>query len=110
MPVDTQQLQTLLDLLGVETLTKVRDSYIQDSQTKMVELRAAVEQQDLESVSQLSHSLKSASGNLSLNRLAELFAQMESQSNQGEASQLNELYQLADTEYQHSIEVLNNYF
>lgn len=110
MSVDIQQLTALVELLGVDTLTKVRSSYIQDSQTKMVELATAVEQGDTKTVEQLSHSLKSASANLSLTRLAELFAQMEAQANQNDDSQLATLYQQAHTEYQSSIEVLNKAF
>lgn len=99
MVVDQTQLNTLKDIIGRDTLLKVKRSYEEDSQAKLVTLEQAVNAGDLNHVEQLSHSLKSASSNLALISLASLFAEMERHASQGQAESLNTLFQSAQREY-----------
>ncbi|MBM6550603.1 Hpt domain-containing protein [Marinomonas ostreistagni] len=110
MAIDVPQLTTLLQILGDETLQKVRQSYLDDSQDKLPQLAAAIAAQDLAAVDHLSHSLKSASANLAMLELADVFAQMEAQASQGQSDQLAALYDSAMAEYQRSVSELNAAF
>ncbi|CUB03619.1 Hpt domain-containing protein [Marinomonas fungiae] len=99
MLVDHTQLKTLKDILGRDTLLRVKGSYEEDSQAKLNALEQAVNASNLEQVEQLSHSLKSASSNLALVSLTRLFAQMEASASQGQAEPLMTLLQNAQAEY-----------
>lgn len=106
MVVDHTQLKTLKDILGRDTLLKVKRSYEEDSQAKLVTLEDAVSTGNLEHVEQLSHSLKSASSNLALVSLAKLFAEMENHANQGQTTPLSTLLQQAKTQYPSALDEL----
>ena len=99
MAVDQIQLKTLKDILGSETLHRVKESYIEDSQPKLELLGNAVESLDFATIEQLSHSLKSASSNLALSELARLFANMEAAATQQEPSSLAALYDAVQVTY-----------
>lgn len=106
MVVDHTQLKTLKDILGRDTLLKVKHSYEEDSQAKLVSLEVAVSTGNLEHVEELSHSLKSASSNLALVSLASLFAQMEATASQGQAEPLSALFHSAKAEYPTALDEL----
>ncbi|MCO4785701.1 Hpt domain-containing protein [Marinomonas atlantica] len=103
MSVDHAQLKTLMDIIGRDTLSRVKQSYFSDSQTKLVNLKTAIEANDLHQVEQLSHSLKSSSSNLALATLASVFAHMESDASQGQAENLSNLYLSAVDEYEQAV-------
>lgn len=108
MAVDRTQLQTLIDIIGRETLVRVKESYIEDSQAKLIALGKAVAEKQLKEVDQLSHSLKSASANLALTSLADVFAQLELLSGQGQEEPLDALFEQANQEYQTALTELSN--
>ena len=110
MAIDSQQLTTLLEILGAERLALVRQSYLSDSASKMQALGQSVAEQDWHAVNQLSHSLKSASANLALLSLADLLAQMEAQSAQEQGDSMQRLYEAAQSEYDRSVAELNAAF
>ncbi|WP_417506887.1 Hpt domain-containing protein [Marinomonas gallaica] len=107
MSVDHAQLKSLMDIIGRDTLSRVKQSYFNDSQAKLVSLKTAIEEHDLYQVEQLSHSLKSSSSNLALSTLASVFAHMESDASQGQAENLSNLYQSAVDEYGQAIAELD---
>lgn len=108
MSVDHAQLKTLMDIIGQDTLRRVKHSYVDDSQTKLVALKNAVEQHDMQQVEQLSHALKSSSSNLALATLAHIFAQLEAIGAQRAEGNLAQLYDDAECEYQHAIAELDS--
>ncbi|MFD1382893.1 Hpt domain-containing protein [Rhodanobacter aciditrophus] len=110
MPIDTDQLQSLISILGKETLVRVRQSYLEDSEPKLAQLKQAVETNQLASVEQLSHSLKSASANMALSDLAKCFADMEHQAAQSHSDQLMTLYIKAESCYGQSVTALKEFF
>ena len=107
MSVDQTQLKTLLEILGKDTIRRVKESYIEDSHPKLDYLGKAITDGDFEAVEQLSHSLKSASSNLALSGVAEVFAQLEALATQQQASQLAALYQAAQTSYHQEVAELD---
>lgn len=107
MAVDHTQLKTLMDIIGLDTLGRVKQSYLSDSRTKIAELENAIENQDIKQVEHISHSLKSASSNLALSTLAGVFAQMESDAGQGQVENLSHLYQSAVHEYHQAVAELD---
>ncbi len=107
MAVDQTQLKTLQDIIGKETLQKVQRSYIEDSEPKLSALGDAIETEDFATIEQLSHSLKSASSNLALSGVAEVFAQLEALATQQQTSQLAALYQAAQASYHQEVAELD---
>ena len=107
MAVDQTQLKTLHDIIGKETLQKVQRSYIEDSEPKLLALGDAIKTGDFATIEQLSHSLKSASSNLALSGVAEVFAQLEALATQQQTSQLAALYQAAQTSYHQEVAELD---
>ena len=107
MAVDQTQLKTLQDIIGKETLQKVQRSYIEDSEPKLLALGDAIETGDFATIEQLSHSLKSASSNLALSGVAEVFAQLEALATQQQTSQLAALYQAAQASYHQEVAELD---
>lgn len=110
MALDTNHLKTLQDILGADILKKVRASYLEDSAPKIERLGEAIAQQDFTNVNTLSHSLKSASANLAMLELADIFAQLEAQASQEQNTNMTELYQAAVAEYQLAVSELNTAF
>ena len=110
MTIDSPQLTMLLDLLGVEKMQHVRESYLVDSAEKMSALGPCIQSQDWQAVYQLSHSLKSASANLALSDLAGLYAQIEAQSSTAQTDAIPALYEQAQEEYERSVIALKEAF
>ena len=110
MPIDTHQLQSLISILGANTLARVRQSYLEDSEPKLAQLKHAIDGQQFSEVEQISHSLKSASANMALGQLAAIFAEMEQQSAQGKPERLSDLYLQAEECYWLSVQALKDFF
>ncbi|WP_219701099.1 Hpt domain-containing protein [Marinomonas lutimaris] len=68
--IDHAHLDSLIQLLGKDTINAIRLEFVDDSTEKMVQLKQAWEKRDYQELRHVSHSLKSAS----LNMAMQLFA------------------------------------
>ncbi|WP_158541176.1 Hpt domain-containing protein [Marinomonas piezotolerans] len=110
MPIDTAQLQNLINLLGADMLQRVRQSFLEDSEPKIAQLKHAIAERDFAAIEQLSHSLKSASSNLALTELAAELAQLEAQATAHNDADFQRLYDNIESLYVQSVKALSDYF
>lgn len=75
--VDQDTLNTLIAMLDKNMVNEVRLVFEKDSQEKMASLESAWAQQDLVTVAEICHALKSSSGNLALLSLSKNFETLE---------------------------------
>ncbi|PYF78978.1 HPt (histidine-containing phosphotransfer) domain-containing protein [Marinomonas alcarazii] len=75
--IDHAHLNSLIQLIGKDTMNDIRLEFITDSQEKMALLFQAWDNEDYDTIKNIGHSLKSASLNMALRRLAEQFQQIE---------------------------------
>lgn len=76
--IDYDHLTSLVEVLGKETMNKIRVEFVDDSTEKMTLLLAAWEAQNNYDIREISHSLKSASLNMAMKDFAAQCQQMES--------------------------------
>ncbi|SBS24958.1 Hpt domain protein [Marinomonas spartinae] len=75
--IDQNALSSLITMLDKNMVNEVRLVFEQDCQEKMALLEFAWEQQDLATVAEICHALKSSSGNLALLSLSKDFEMLE---------------------------------
>lgn len=108
--LDHNHLNSLIDLLGRESIEQVWINYQEDSAQKMEALLQAWEQQDFFVLEALSHSLKSASSNMALSRLADSLKQLEEASIAGDVARAKHIIQILPELYSISVKEMNLYF
>lgn len=80
-------------------LKELIDLYIEDFGEKFVQLQKAVEQENLDQVKEIGHSLKGSSGNLSLPSLQEASYQMEMAGKEKNIEKAKKALTLLDQEF-----------
>ncbi|MGO2353536.1 MAG: Hpt domain-containing protein [Marinomonas foliarum] len=75
--IDHAHLNSLIQLIGKDTMNDIRLEFIADSQEKMALLFQAWHDKDYDTLKNIGHSLKSASLNMALRMLAEQYQQIE---------------------------------
>ena len=68
--IDHAQLDSLIELLGKDTINVIRLEFVEDSHEKMTQLEQAWEKRDYDELQHISHSLKSASLNMAMQAFA----------------------------------------
>lgn len=87
-------------------LKELIDLYIEDFGEKFVQLQKAVEQENLDQVKEIGHSLKGSSGNLSLPSLQEASYQMEMAGKEKNIEKAKKALTLLDKEFRQLNEFL----
>jgi HPt (histidine-containing phosphotransfer) domain-containing protein len=84
-PIDPRAIENLRDVLDgdPELLTELIDLFLGDAPMLMASLSAAVERQDIESLTQTAHSLKGSASNLGARGMAALCANLERRGRSG---------------------------
>jgi signal transduction histidine kinase/CheY-like chemotaxis protein/HPt (histidine-containing phosphotransfer) domain-containing protein len=78
--IDPLVLESLLELQAEgrpDLINELMELYISDTQARFTEMRAALKEQDAQSLQRVAHSLKGSSGNLGIRRMATLCAELE---------------------------------
>lgn len=83
-----------------EIIAELVQTYIEDAEPLMETIRQAVENQDVDSLCAAAHTLKSSSGNLGANAIAELSLQIETAGKNNEFAALTDLLPTLESEYQ----------
>ncbi len=80
-------------------LEKIIDLYLQESPKQLQTLKTAIDDDDVESVQKVSHSLKSSSANLGATGLSELCKQLEMNARQKSLLKASDLFAEIESEY-----------
>lgn len=106
--VDPDTITMLRDVMedGFEPLMQ---SYVDDSQHRIIELHTALESQDGEQVRRLAHSLKGSSGNVGALHVAELCLKLEEQGKDGVLNEAAELLSQVEQEFTHVSAIMLGY-
>ncbi|WP_353570546.1 response regulator [Candidatus Albibeggiatoa sp. nov. BB20] len=83
-----------------EIVAELVQTYIEDAEPLMVDIRKAIQQQDAANLSAATHTLKSSSGNLGANAIAEVTLQLETASKNNELAPVAGLLPALEQEYQ----------
>jgi CheY-like chemotaxis protein len=83
-----------------EIIAELVQTYIEDAEPLMETIRQAVENQDVDSLCAAAHTLKSSSGNLGANAIAEISLQLETAGKNNEFATLTDLLSALESEYQ----------
>ncbi len=97
--LDMSQISELKDLME-DAFTDLVDTYLTDSDDKIIKLRAALANQDATLSADISHSLKGSSANICAVDLSNLFKVIEDQARNNDLSQLENPLNAAQAEYQ----------
>ena len=82
----------LMDIMGDETLM-LFETFVMDSESKIIELKEHVAQQDEELIRRVAHSLKGSSRNVGATELADACEALEHAARNSELGQSEEFYQ-----------------
>lgn len=83
-----------------EIVAELVQTYIEDADPLMVSICQALQQQDADSLSAAAHTLKSSSGNLGANAIAEISLQFETAGKNGDLTAVVDLLPALEQEYQ----------
>lgn len=98
--LDRERLDSMGDLLGKEVMAEIIDIYKKDAAEKVAIIEQAIEKNDAGSVHINCHSLKSASGNVALDRMAELARCMEDLAKQGDLGLIRPWFEEMQREFE----------
>lgn len=108
--IDYDHLTSLIDVLGKDTMNKIRLEFIVDSTEKMALLFAAWEAQNDHDIREISHSLKSASLNMAMKAFAAQCQQIESPSKPQSQAERQAVMDSLPALHQASLTELEAYF
>lgn len=97
--LDMAQISELKDIME-DAFEDLVNTYLQDSESKLQALQAALESGDAVKVGELGHSLKGSSLNICAEPLSQFFKQIEDNGKQGNLEPIGELLSQANTEFQ----------
>ncbi|OUD13855.1 response regulator [Thioflexithrix psekupsensis] len=95
---------TLVELVGEdipELIVELTQTYQSDAEELMTQCRQAIAEKDAARIRHCAHTLKSSSGNLGLNKLAELCFSLEQCGRENQLADVESLFTELDTLYQH---------
>jgi len=96
--LDPEIVKELKDIMGQDFLL-LFTSYISDSENKITELKRAIQNEDIDQIYRVSHSLKGSSLNLGVIKIAELCNKIEMSAVHGDKRSFIDLVQSIDTEF-----------
>ena len=97
--IDMAQISELKDIME-DAFEDLVNTYLQDSESKLVLLQGALDDDDAGKVGELGHSLKGSSLNICAQPLSDIFKQIEDNGKQGNLVPVAELLSQANTEFQ----------
>ena len=100
------QINELKDLME-DAFEDLINTYVQDSDEKIVLLQSAINNQDSNKIAEISHSLKGSSANICAEFLSGLFKQIEDQARSENLDNIKQPFDLAEDEYQQVRSELN---
>ncbi|MGB3624051.1 Hpt domain-containing protein [Ketobacter sp. MCCC 1A13808] len=105
--LDVAALQDLKEIMESEYETLV-NTFIADTQSKLVELEEVIQQQDPENLRKIAHSLKGSSSNVCALKLSEFARQLESMGKEGEMASSDTLLSQLKVEFAEVSKILIN--
>ncbi|MBJ7536423.1 Hpt domain-containing protein [Marinomonas transparens] len=108
--IDKAHLDNLIELLGKDTINNIRLDYVTDSAEKMTLLLTAWQAKNYDDLAHISHSLKSASANMSLPLLAEQCRIIETSASHEKEEGIQAAVDQLPELYQQSLQALADYF
>lgn len=96
--LDMAQISELKDIME-DAFEDLVTTYVQDSEGKLVNLKAALDEQDTAKIGELGHSLKGSSLNICAQPLSEIFKQIEDNGKQGNLEPIPSLIEQALEEF-----------
>jgi len=109
-PEDHFDLESLDDLKDImeEDFQMLLDTFIADSEAKIVEIGNIISGGDAEALRQVAHSIKGSSGNVCATSLSEVARQLEAMGKDGDISGAPEVYEALKIEFAISKDILLN--
>ena len=101
--IDTSVLQSLSQLVGNEApmiIGELIDCYLKDADSRLADMSTAINQGDAQSLHEAAHTLKSASGNVGANGIADLCQQLEVIGRGGSIDGTKEIFTQLQKEYE----------
>lgn len=108
--IDRAYLDSLVELLGKDTINEIRLIYLQESAQKLDDLAAAWKNQNYTDLQEISHSLKSSSLSMAMTDLAEQCREIEEFSKLPDKPNIDRLMKTLSKTHQKSLVELADYF
>ncbi|MGO2510252.1 Hpt domain-containing protein [Marinomonas polaris] len=108
--IDHDHLDSLIQLLGKDTINTIRLEFVDDSNEKMAQLMQAWEKRDHQELKQVSHSLKSASLNMAMQIFAKQCQLIETAATQHSEQGMQTIIDGLPAIHQASLDELEAYF
>lgn len=89
--VERQQLQSLEQALGAETVVEIAELFVSEARTSVTVITEAFEHNSLAQIASTAHALKSSAGTLGCAILADIFKEMELQAKSEQTAELGAL-------------------
>ena len=86
--VDCQQLQSLEQVMGAETVAEIANLFVIEARNSLAEILEAFESNSFAQIASISHATKSGAGTLGCSILADIFKEMEMQAKDEQADEL----------------------
>jgi len=99
---NTEVIKGITDAFGLSAkdAQELLHSYLEDIFEELKKLKSAFEAKDLEMIAKIAHSVKGASGNLRVNKMYELSAELEQAAKQNNIEDCAGLFSLLEAESQ----------
>lgn len=102
---DMESLEDLKDIME-EDFQMLIDTFISDSEAKIVEIGGVIASGDAEALRQVAHSIKGSSGNVCATALSEVARQLEAMGKDGDITGAPEVYEALKVEFDATKSVL----
>lgn len=109
--IDLAVFESLKEMMGVDFIVELVDTYLQDSPEMLQQMHQALEANDAEPFRRAAHSLKSNSANFGAMQLSALARELEFMGRENRLEQAGEILAKAEEEYaqvEQALEALKN--
>lgn len=108
--IEKSQINALIDLLGKDTINDIRLQYVEDSTQKIAKLKSAWDEEDYQTLQEISHSLKSSSLNMAMRAFAQQCEKIEQSASQQSDNGIQDILDSLSTIHSESLAALETYF
>ncbi|MCA1593001.1 MAG: response regulator [Acidobacteria bacterium] len=105
-PLLLESFRELQEEGGPDLIGELIELYINDTQARLTEMRAALKEQDAQTLKRVAHSLKGSSGNLGIRRMATLCAELEETLHDGTMDEAGAKVNRLEAEFERVMEAL----